>query len=117
MVGNQAASTGVGPSAQQLGSNTGQANCDLSFPSPSHRLLLELKHSDIGPFSVSLRPWVSPLSLEITVLRVTLALGIISRSLCSFAYNLHMKECWEELCEQRDLSWKVYSVPTNCRPL
>ena len=31
-----------------------------TFPSPSHRLLLELKHSDIGPFSVSLRPLVAP---------------------------------------------------------
>uniref|UniRef100_A0A452SCN5 Bactericidal permeability-increasing protein n=1 Tax=Ursus americanus TaxID=9643 RepID=A0A452SCN5_URSAM len=33
-------------------------NGDLSFLLPSHRLLLELKHSDVGPFSVSLRPLV-----------------------------------------------------------
>ena len=69
--GSQAAVLGVGPFFPVTESSYKSSKWGLSLPSPSHRLLLELKHSDIGPFSVSLRwLWLLPShDFEITVPR------------------------------------------------
>lgn len=96
-----------------------QANGASASPSPSHRLLLELKHSDIGPFSVSLRLlWLLPsLYFEIIVPR---PLGswhpfrrplVHSHTLCiHFACAVMMGGAlWK-----RDLSWNLCSLFTHC---